>query len=142
MLVQEVRCLEAGRQPSDDGKAHLLTGTLTCMALSVLEGRPHTVSSELEAVGYSLMTIAAGGQLADAFGFTCQSTSQMCIARRGMMMGRRDDVLHGVPERLHGFVRSIRDLFFPREGAQGERVYKENVTVAQFEAVCRAHGAQ
>lgn len=123
--MQEAR---SGEETSPSGKPWSLTGTPLFCAISVLDGQPHTISSALESLFYSMLYWVSNGRFPDALGEP-HSTLARAELRLGQMSSARLRWLTTIPLVAQEFVKALHALFFARQ-------YNEEVTVKQFKSTC------
>ena len=124
--MQEAR---SGEETSPSGKPQCLTGTPLFCAISVLDGQPHTISSALESLFYSMLYWVSNGKFPDALGQP-HSTSSRAEFRLGQMLSARLRWLTRIPPAAQEFVKALHTVFFAR------LQYNEEVTVEQFKSTC------
>jgi len=118
-----------------------ITGTPLWAPLSVLEGSAHTVSSMLEGLFISILSISCEEKI-DGYKLARSMTpSDWATFRRGAMTRR---VLAEVTKclicpQLLQFVCGLQDLFYPLRDLQSNlRGYRKDVTGEEVRAVCKS----
>ena len=101
--MQEAR---SGEETSPSGKPWSLTGTPLFCAISVLDGEPHTISSALESLFYSMLHWVSNGRFPDALGEP-HSTSARAELRLGQMLLARLRWLTAIPPVAQEFVKAL-----------------------------------
>lgn len=114
-----------------------ITGTLIAAPLSVLRGEPHTISSMLEGVFLSILSIACGGKIA-GFELRTNDIRKWAVNRSGalreLQLMEEDEIV----DELKPLVHSLHDLFYPLPvDSSSVRMYCQTVTVAAFQAACQ-----
>jgi len=118
-----------------------ITGTLLWAPLSVLERNAHSVSSMLEGLFISILSISCEEKI-DGYKLAGSMTiSNWATFRRGAMTGR---VLSEVTERLIcsellQFICGLQDLFYPlRDLLSSLRGYRKDVTGEEVRNLCKS----
>ena len=107
-------------------------------AISVLKGLQHSISSHLESLFYSLYYVALGSKMPDAKVFEqFEKCDLWWMIRSGAMMAQAPSHLDRIrdPE-LRSFMLRLHHLFFEWVETLGCK-YRQNVTVAEVQQVCR-----
>ena len=123
-----------------------IIGTTLWAPVSILEGYAHTVSSQLEGLFLSILSIACNDHL-DGYKRVGSSTHEWSNFRQAAMLRR--DLLEErrVPIHLRALIRMLHDLFYPMVRPSGVhkvpkdrefmmREYRMDVTAAEVQQVC------
>ncbi len=137
------------KQDADSPASNLdntITGTTLWAPVSVLEGYAHTVSSQLEGLFLSVLSIACDDRL-DGYKRVGSSTHEWSNFRQAAML--RVDLYEENCIRLHlrALIRALHELFYPMVKPSGKhrvptdrgfmmREYRMDVTAAEVQAVC------
>lgn len=114
-----------------------ITGTLIAAPLSVLRGEPHSVSSMLEGVFLSVLSIACKGKIA-GYELMTDNIKRWEYTRAGALQRLELPEEDGILDHLKPLVHSLHDLFYPMpvDGSK-TRGYRTNVTVPVFRDACQ-----
>lgn len=112
-----------------------ITGTLIAAPLSVLRGEPHSISSMLEGVFLSVLSIACKGKIT---GYQLTTDKKWEITRAGALHRLQLVEETMIVDHLKPLVHSLHDLFYPMpvDGSK-MRGYCTAVTVPAFQAACQ-----
>ncbi len=115
-----------------------ITGTLTAAPLSVLRGEPHSVSSMLEGVFLSVLSIACKGRIA-GYELTTDNLKTWEYTRAGALQLLELPEEEKIVKHLKPLVHSLHDLFYPMpvDGSKTRR-YCTTVTAPAFRAACQS----
>lgn len=117
-----------------------ITGTLMWAPLSVLELEAHTVSSQLEGLFISILSISCEDRV-NGHKRVGNFVPGWEDHRRGAMFRRvlREVENNWVCAALAGLVRGLHDLFYPPLAlGDGSRSYRRNVTAREVQSVCNS----
>jgi hypothetical protein len=122
-----------------------ITGTLIAAPLSVLRGEPHTVSSMLEGVFLSVLSIACEGKIT-GYDLMTDKIKKWEYTRAGALQRLELPEEDETVDHLKPLVHSLHDLFYPMpvDGSK-TRGYCQTVTVKHLRsgADCmRCHSAK
>lgn len=115
-----------------------ITGTLLWAPYSVLLGRPHTMSSQLEGLFISVVYIAADGHVHGRHTPFRTDPAAWAARRRAQFGGEQLLDIDNVAAALRPLVQRLHDLFWPRTAGQLVRGYRDNVTCQEMLAACLA----
>lgn len=114
-----------------------ITGTSLYAALSVLEGRSHTTSSMLEGLYLSILAVCCDEKLTGRHDMKIADLQKCQIIRRGSMLAPLPPDFCKVPSTHLGFVRDMHELFYPLQVGLYARMYNAEVSLDEFEMVCK-----
>ena len=122
--------------PTPSGHVTAITGTALFAAISVMEGGPHSLSSMLEGLFYSILFICSAGRVPGERAFKIsRDPEEWAIARRSSMTRPVQAVMmHQVSAEHAGLVAALHMLFFPAHERAFE--YRDDVSVAEFCTAC------
>lgn len=114
-----------------------ITGTLIAAPLCVLRGEPHCISSMLEGVFLSILSIACNGKIS-GYQLATDDIKMWEILRAGALQRLQLVEETKIVDHLRPLVHSLHDLFYPMpvDGSRS-RGYRTTVTVAAFQAACQ-----
>ena len=119
--------------PSPDSKMTNITGTPLFAAVSVLQNGPHSISSMLEGLYYSMLHVCRGGSLPDEAKHG-RPGSWACY-RRGMFMDNVPMSAFDVADQFVPFILELHGLFWQRLDEDCCK-YVKTISVEAFQAVC------
>ena len=122
-------------RPRSAGTLNGITGTVLWAPLSVLEGGQHSVSSMLEGLFISALSISCKGQLSLWHDMNPNRLRDCAILRRGHLCAPALPELPSIETHLKPLVTGLHDLFYPLQPL-ASRGYNTKVTVKLVQAVC------
>lgn len=136
-LVQDM----AGRWDSPRSQCSNLTGitgTVLWAALSVLEGEQHSLSSMLEGLFISALSISCNGKLHFRHAMKPDQLAFCAKLRRGHLTSPKLAELPHVVTHLQPLIIGLHDLFYPLARSSDKyRAYSTKVTLESVQGVCR-----
>ena len=115
-----------------------ITGTILWAALSVLEGEQHSLSSMLEGLFISALSISCNGKLHLRHAMSCQSCLFVPNLRRGHLTSPKLAELLNVATNLQPLIIGLHNLFYPLNRPNDSfRVYNTEVTLECVQGVSR-----
>jgi len=112
-----------------------ITGTILWAPLSVLEGRQHTVSSMLEGLVISALSISCNGKLDLRHDMNSTRLRHCACLRRGHLSAPALSELPRIETHLKPLVTGLHNLFYPLQDLEF-RSYNTKVTVESVQGVC------
>lgn len=139
--MQEFDSLEwESHPPSPNSVPFKITGTALYLPEDILRGGPHSVSSQLEGLFISMLSLSCDGKL-----FGRQDSNRVSLQSWAAMRGgafRRDTLGEegAIADHLKAFIHDLHDLFYPPcTNNAGGRYHCLGVTTKMFQAVCGRH---
>ena len=115
-----------------------ITGTVLWAALSVLEGEPHSVSSMLEGLFISVLSISCKGKLHLWHEMKPDQLALCANLRRGHLTSPKLAELPTVATHLQPLIIGLHNLFYPLNRPTDRfRGYNTEVTLESVQGVCR-----
>ena len=122
-------------RPVRPGTVSDFSGTLVWAPLSVLQGSEHSVSSMLEGLFISVLSISCNGRLYARDEMNPDRLHDSAFKRRGHLTSTILYERHTIQEHLKPLIQALHNLFYPVQDAEG-RGYNTQVTVKQVQGVC------
>lgn len=122
-------------KPVRPGTVTEFTGTILWAPLSVLQGNEHTVSSMLEGLFISVLSISCNGRLYARDEMNPDRLHDCAFKRRGHLTSSILYERHTIQVHLKPLIEALHNLFYPIQDAEG-RGYNTKVTVKQVQGVC------
>lgn len=124
---------------SPNSGAAMLTATLLFMGEDVLLGGQHTISSQLEGLFISLLSISCSGKLVGRQALSTMPMSVWAYTRSGAMRcADLPEHKHIVPH-LRPLVCNLHALFYPWVLGTGQRVHNSAVQPSEFQSLCQQY---
>ncbi|DBA90198.1 TPA: hypothetical protein ACH3X1_003501 [Trebouxia sp. C0004] len=115
-----------------------ITGTVLWAALSVLEGEQHSLSSMLEGLFISVLSISCNGKLHLRHAMKPDQLALCANLRRGHLTSPKLAELPNVATHLQPLIIGLHNLFYPlNRPTDSFRGYNTEVTVESVQGVCR-----
>ena len=115
-----------------------ITGTVLWAALSVLEGEQHSLSSMLEGLFISALSISCHGKLQMQHLMKPDQLALCACLRRGHLTAPKLAELPNVATHLQPLIIGLHNLFYPlNRPTDNFRGYNTEVTVELVQGVCR-----
>ena len=105
-----------------------ITGTILWAPLSVLQGREHSVSSMLEGLFLSALSISCNGRLYARHDMNPDRLYDCAVKRRGHLTSPVLYEQETIKEHLKPLIAALHNLFYPIQDVEGRR-YNTKVTV-------------
>jgi hypothetical protein len=143
-LLQEIpEGQDALRPPSLTGSPEAITGTMLYAPYSVLNGGPHTVSSQLEGLFISLLGVSCNGRIRGRDLANVGDRNSWIAHRLAQFSSVRGIFLHNaqIAPHLEPLVTRLHALFWKLEEGGSQRLFQSNVNAADFIKVCELFGA-
>ena len=115
-----------------------ITGTVLWAALSVLEGEQHSLSSMLEGLFISVLSISCNGKLHLRHAMKPDQLALCANLRRGHLTSPKLAELPNVATHLQPLIIGLQNLFYPlNRPTDSFRGYNTEVTLESVQGVCR-----
>jgi len=115
-----------------------ITGTVLWAALSVLEGEQHSLSSMLEGLFISALSISCNGKLHLRHAMKPDQLALCANLRRGHLTSPKLAELPNVATHLQPLIIGLHNLFYPlNRPTDSFRGYNTEVTLESVRGVCR-----
>ena len=115
-----------------------ITGTVLWAALSVLDGDQHSLSSMLEGLFISALSISCMGKLHFRHAMKPDQLALCANLRRGHLTSPKLAELPHVATHLQPLIIGLHDLFYPQKRSSDKfRAYSTEVTLESVQGVCR-----
>ncbi len=116
-----------------------ITGTVLWAPLSVLEGAQHSLSSMLEGLFISALSISCNGKLQLRHAMKPDQLSHCAVLRRGHLTAPKLFELKHIASHLQPLISSLHDLFYPLDNSPNPRfrAYDTTVTIDSVQGICR-----
>ena len=128
---------DRGRPRSADTLSGI-TGTVLWAPLSVIEGGQHAVSSMLEGLFISALSISCNGKLHSRHDMNPDRPQHCAQLRRGHLSTPALAEVPRIESHLKPLITGLHNLFYPLWDSEGtnSRVYNTQVTVELVQGVC------
>ena len=125
-------------KPRSAGTLNGITGTVLWAPLSVLEGGQHSVSSMLEGLFISALSISCDGKLDSRHDMKPARLRHCARLRRGHLITPTLSELPKIDSHLKPLINGLHDLFYPLQDSEDlkSRAYRTQVTVDMVQGVC------
>ena len=125
-------------KPRSAGTLNGITGTVLWAPLSVLEGGLHSVSSMLEGLFISALSISCNGKLDSRHDMNPDRLRHCACLRRGHLTTRALAELPRIESHLKPLIIGLHNLFYPLPDCEDpkSRGYNTQVTVDLVQGVC------
>lgn len=115
-----------------------ITGTVLWAALSVLDGEQHSLSSMLEGLFISALSISCNGKLHLRHAMKPDQLALCACLRRGHLTSPKLAELPNVATHLRPLIIGLHNLFYPLDRSTDSfRAYSTEVTLESVQGVCR-----
>ena len=125
-------------RPRCAGTLSGITGTVLWAPLSVLEGGQHSVSSMLEGLFISALSISCNGKLDSRHDMNPGRLRHCAHLRRGHLCTPALSELSSIESSLKPLITGLHDVFYPLQDSEDPtyRNYNTKVTVGLVHDVC------
>ena len=106
-------------QPVRPGTLIGITGTVMWAPLSVLQGREHSVSSMLESLFISTLSISCNGRLYARHDMNPDRLYDCAVKRRGHLTSPVLYEQETIKEHLKPLIEALHNLFYPMQNDEG-----------------------
>ena len=113
-----------------------LAGTIMYMGEAVLSGQPDTISTQLEGLFISLLSLSCDGKLAGRRLLSIMPVSVWALTRSGALRCMHLPEDPDIAPKLQPLVRRLHGLFYPMVQGCNQRIHNEAVQPSEFQSVC------